>query len=68
MTQMVVIAVLVFAVMYTLAEIGDRHGFSPLSKIARAFDSRPVIVNPPPVTASPDVPSAGVAGAESVVS
>jgi hypothetical protein len=65
MLKMVVTAAVVFVVLYIAAEIGDRHGFSPLSKIARAFDSMPAVPNPP--VSAPPAGTAGDAPAESVV-
>lgn len=55
MLKLIVVAILVFAVMTTIVEVGDRHGFSPLSKLARAFDARPAIAVVPPLTVS-DLP------------
>jgi len=46
MLNTLALIVAVFIVLTIAVEIGDRHGFSPLSKLARAFDARPPLLVP----------------------
>lgn len=58
MLKLVMVALIVTMLVIVAQEIGDRRGFSPLSKIAQAFDARPatILAAVPTMPAPPATP------------